>query len=76
MTKTAITKKSWRKHPWWRRKPLPDCPLCHGKGLVPARYFSPCGSIEYRPGIGPCICTLDKHTPRLRQRLMRIAQRR
>src|SRR5215469_15806856 len=33
MTKTATTKKSWRKHPWWRRKPLPDCPLCQGKGL-------------------------------------------
>jgi hypothetical protein len=27
MTKTATTKKSWRKHPWWRRKPLPDCPV-------------------------------------------------
>jgi hypothetical protein len=25
MTKTATSKKSWRKHPCWRRKPLPDC---------------------------------------------------
>src|SRR5215831_1217616 len=38
-------RKSWRKHPCWRRKPLPDCPLCRGKGLVPMRFFSPCGAI-------------------------------
>ena len=73
MTKT---RKSWRKHPCWRRKPLPDCPLGHGKGLGPMRLFSPCRAIEYRPGIGPCVCTITERTPRLRQRLMQAAQRR
>lgn len=43
------------------KPPLPDCPICSGKGLLsPSRVFSACGAVEYKPMRQPCPCTYAK----------------
>jgi hypothetical protein len=41
----------------WRRRPLPDCPICAGEGSFLINVYGPCGGQENAgPLRGPCPC--------------------
>src|SRR5262249_27232445 len=57
----------------WLRKPMPDCPLCEGKGSrrTMAQACHPCGSpmegARWREVTAPCECVHDKPRPTIDQ---------
>jgi hypothetical protein len=40
-----------------RRRPLPDCPICEGKGLRRVYAYSDCSGTKTEPWISGCPCT-------------------
>ena len=44
----------------WRRFPTPDCPLCHGSGVIEFIASSACGDVLFdgNPMRGNCRCVL------------------
>jgi hypothetical protein len=63
-----------------RRRPLADCPICEGTGLLPPfKYTSACGRLEFggKPASGPCLCVQmegDSRKPEFRATLQSVRE--